>query len=66
MQNQTLVFPKKKRTIYFLRNPLRIRAQKILHRDKLSFSLFLSLSLSLKKNLAKFEERDRTLLSPSR
>lgn len=61
IQNRSLVFPKKKKTIYFLRNPLRIRVYRKYRKYRKYF--IVTNSLSLGKNLAKFEERGRILSS---
>lgn len=61
IQNRSLVFPKKKKkTIYFLRNPLRIRVYRKYRKYRKYFIVTNSLSLSLEKN---FEERGRILSS---
>lgn len=57
IQNRSLVFPKKK-TIYFLRNPLRIRVYRKYRKYRKYF--IVTNSLSLGKN---FEERGRILSS---
>lgn len=59
IQNRSLVFPKKKKTIYFLRNPLRIRVYRKYRKYRKYFIVTNSLSLSGKN----FEERGRILSS---
>lgn len=59
IQNRSLVFPKKKKkTIYFLRNPLRIQVYRKYRKYRKYF--IVTNSLSLGKN---FEERGRILSS---